>query len=95
MLREGLHEVLLFPLAQSIQRLDLGPVIETASGQRDAPRRQKALDTRLPRPAVDVVLVVDDEIERDEGGSLGTGATLQVIIEELLPGSGVDAWPYA
>ena len=76
MLRESLHEVLVFPVAQPIQRLDLGPVLGTARGQRDAPSRQEAADACLPGPAVDILLVVDDRIERDdEGGSLGTGST--------------------
>ena len=68
-LREGLVEVLVFPVAQPIQRLDLGPVIGTARGQRDAPSRQETSDTCLPGPAVDVLPVVDDRVERDEGGS--------------------------
>ena len=91
MLRESLYEVLVFPIAQPIQRLDLRPVIGSTRGKRDAPRRQEASDTCLSRPAVDVLLVVDDRVERDEGGALGTGSTLQVIIEQSLPGSGVDA----
>ena len=58
----------------------------------EMPRAAKEVsDTCLPGPAVNVLPVVDNRIERDEGGSLGTGATLQVIIEEPLPGSGMDA----
>ena len=82
---------MVFPVAQSIQRLHLGRVIGTSSRQGDAPSRQEASDTCLPGPAVDVLPVVDDRIERDERGSLGTGSTLHVVIEELLPGSSVDA----
>jgi hypothetical protein len=86
MLREGLNEVLIFPIAQPIQRLGLRPVIGTTRGQRDAPSRQEALDTCLQRPAVDVLLVVDDLVERDEGGSLGTRSTLQVEETQFLGG---------
>jgi hypothetical protein len=91
MLRESLYEVLIFPIAQPIQRLDLWSVIGSTRGQRDAPSRQEASDTCLSRPTVDVLLVVDDRVERDEGGALCTGSTLQVIIEQSLPGTGVDA----
>src|SRR5206468_11893160 len=91
MLRERLQEIMIFPVAEAIQRLDLGPVIGAAGGQRYAPSREEASNAGLPGPAVDVLLVVADGVERDEGASLGTGSPLQVVIEELLPGSGVEA----
>ena len=53
--------------------------------------RPEASDTFLSGPAVDVRLVVVDRVEPDEGGSLGMGSSLQVIIEKSLPGVGVDA----
>jgi hypothetical protein len=77
-------------IAQPFQRLDLGLVIGTTGGQRDTPSRQEALGTCLPEPAIDVLLAVDDRVKRNEGGSLGSGSTLHVIVEESLPGSGAE-----
>ena len=91
LLRQSLEEVTIFAIAQPMQRLDLWRIVETPNWELDAPSLEEAPYSFLPRPPVDIFLVVLDRVEGNKGDSFGAGALLEIFIEQLLPGSGMDA----
>ena len=64
--------------------------LDRAVAQRDAARVEERPDPVDGRLALQVRAVIVDLVERDEGLPGGLGALPQVMVEQLLPGLGVQ-----
>ncbi len=81
---------LVLSVAEPIHRLSVGRVVGITSRQMDSARLQERLDALVARLAVDVLVVVVTRIEWNELLSAVLSPLLQVGVEHLLPGGGVD-----
>ena len=87
---EVLEEHLVLPIPQPADGLPIRRIVRVALGQLDASRGEEAPHAVEPTLAVDVPAVVLVGIERHERFAGAIGALAQVVVEQPLPGLGVD-----